>query len=340
MAVCGLTLPVSIWLARRWKIYDLPGELKIHAQPIPRVGGIAMLAGLVASTLVSLPALRTYALPLLAFAMIWLVGFIDDLRSVPWFVRLAVQIFSGSLLWIGGWRLSWSGISLLDCAVTCLFVAFVVNSMNLLDGLDGIAAGTAAIVGAGFVPVFVSVGDYFSAALASSLVGICLAVLVLNFPPARIFMGDSGSTLLGVVLAFLMLAWVQRQSNSAAIVPVALFMLLPLADACFAIVRRFRMLASPFLGDRRHFYDLLVRRGSAVGWVLASSFAATGIAVLGGWMIIYTPSVAPFMTLSLLLCVGWIAHRLGSLRPESAGESRQESSPAPSRIIGSETSSS
>lgn len=328
MAACGLILPVSLWLAQRWNIYDLPGALKIHARPIPRVGGMAMFLGLFAGIGVSLPSLRPYGLSLLAFTLIWLVGFVDDLRGVPWFVRLGVQICAGSLLWIGGWRLGWSGLSVVDCVLTCLFVAFVVNSMNLLDGLDGIAAGTAAIAALGFVPLFMSAGDYFSAALACSVAGTCVAVLFLNFPPARIFMGDSGSTLLGVVLAFLMLAWVRTESSATALVPVGLFLVLPLADAGFAIVRRFRMLASPFEGDRRHFYDLLLRRGWTARRVLAWSLSATGIAVLAGWATIYNSSVAPFITIALLVFTAWQALRLGSFRSEIAADLGRASSPA------------
>jgi len=328
MAVCGLALPASIWLAQRWKIYDLPGELKIHARPIPRIGGLAMFLGLLAGLIFNAPALRLYVLPLLAFTLIWLVGFVDDLRSVPWLVRLTIQLFAGTLLWLGGWQLGWSSTPVIDCAFTCFFVALVVNSMNLLDGMDGIAAGTAAIAGLGFIPLFVSAGDFFSAGLACSVAGICIAILFLNFPPARIFMGDSGSTLLGVVLAFLMLAWVRAEARPAAIVPVALFLVLPLADVCFAIVRRFRVLASPFQGDRRHFYDLLLRRGCTVRQVLAWSYLATGMLVLAGWAAIYSSAAAPFITMSLLVCAAWTAHRLGSFRSEPEVEAPAQASRA------------
>jgi UDP-GlcNAc:undecaprenyl-phosphate GlcNAc-1-phosphate transferase len=318
MGVCGCTLPAFIAVARRWHLYDLPGPLKIHKGNIPRIGGVAMMAGLAAGALLAGPAvLRPYAIPLLAIVLVWATGLVDDIRSLPSLVRLCVHLGAGSLFWLGGWRLKVTGLPAADFLATCLLAAFVVNAMNLFDGLDGLAAGTAAIVSLGFIPLFANGASSFPAFLVWSLLGVCLGFLALNFPPARVFMGDSGSTLLGVTFAFLMLEYLRTQRSPLGIAPGLIFLGLPLVDTLVAILRRSRTLGSPFEGDRRHFYDLLTRRGWSVYRVLAWSFGTTGVLVLAGWACIRTPSAAPYIAILVLASLASGALCFGSLRSEA-----------------------
>jgi UDP-GlcNAc:undecaprenyl-phosphate/decaprenyl-phosphate GlcNAc-1-phosphate transferase len=318
MGVCSCTLPGFIAAARRWYLYDLPGPLKVHKEKVPRIGGAAMMAGLVAGAALLGPSgLRAYALPLLAFLLVWTIGLVDDLKSLPSLFRFGVHLVGGSLFWLGGWRLTCTGIPAADFVATCLLVAFVVNAMNLFDGLDGLAGGTAAIVSLGFIPLLAGADRNFPASLAWGLLGVCLGFLMLNFPPARVFMGDSGSTLLGITFAFLMLECARAQRNPLGIAPGLIFLGLPLADALSAILRRSRALGSPFEGDRRHFYDLLTRRGWSVHRVLAWSFGTTGVLMLAGWACVWTPSAAPYVALLVTASLAYGAHRIGSLRPEA-----------------------
>lgn len=281
-------LPIAMRLAGRWNLYDAPGPLKIHGKQVARIGGTAMMGGLLAGILFAGGlAHKDGALWLLAFAFVWAVGLVDDVRTLPPATRFFAHLVAGAALWEAGYGLQWTNLTALNLAATCLFVAFLINAMNLFDGMDGLAAGTAAIAALGFIALYSGVQNSYPAAVAWSLLAVCLAVLVYNFPPARIFMGDSGSTLLGIALASLVLAWPRTNpgpNDSQDFLALCLFVALPLTDAFLAIVRRARARTSLFAGDRRHFYDLLLKRGWSPREILWFSFAITGLTSVIGWL--------------------------------------------------------
>jgi UDP-GlcNAc:undecaprenyl-phosphate GlcNAc-1-phosphate transferase len=328
--ICLAALPVVKELAHRFHLYDAPGPLKIHRGSIPRLGGIAMFAGFLAGSLIfCAPAWRTALLPILVFAGVWAVGLIDDLKGLPAIFRFVVQIAAGAAVWFAGWRLQWFSSPLLDLAATCLFVAFVVNAMNLLDGMDGLAAGTGVIVCIGFLLIAAVDGNFMEIALAASLLGACAGVLTVNAPPAKMFMGDSGSTLIGIVLAFLSLNWVRGQSSSHSIAVPLIFLSVPLVDAILAILRRARARQRLFTGDRRHFYDILLQRGWTVEGVLRLSMGVTASLVFAGWLC--ARGIAEdWLTVAVVVCAlaaGAIV--LGSLQPDPQPDSQPELSSVP-----------
>ncbi len=318
LVFCLGALPFVKRLARRFNLYDAPGPLKIHHGSIPRLGGIAMLAGLLAGSLtLYFSAVRPAILPLAIFAAVWAVGLVDDIRSLAASLRFCVQMAAGAALWLGGWRLEWFGSPVLDLIATCLFVAFLVNAMNLLDGMDGLAASTAAIICTGFLIVSGGEENAVEITVAASLLGVCAAILTVNAPPARMFMGDSGSTLIGIVLAFLSLNWVRVESAPQAILTPLIFLGVPLADAALAILRRARSRQKLFTGDRRHYYDILLQRGWTVESVLRVSSGVTAILVLAGWLCVRGFADAWLMGALIACSLATGAYLLGSLQPES-----------------------
>jgi UDP-GlcNAc:undecaprenyl-phosphate/decaprenyl-phosphate GlcNAc-1-phosphate transferase len=321
LAVCIGAMPMGQRIALHWKLYDFPGALKIHRKPIPRVGGIAMMAGLLAC-LVLLPVRGEQRLGLLAFLVVWAVGLMDDIKGLPPLLRLVSHLVAGVLLWLGGWQLHWTTSTALNIGLTCLLVAFVINSTNLFDGMDGLAAGTAGIIAIGFLALLSGTSALFSQVVAWSLLGVCLGVLVRNLPPASIFMGDSGSTLIGALLAFLILDWTRTQPNHN-IVPPLLLVSLPVADALLAAVRRLRSRKSPFSGDRRHFYDLLLQRGWSVGSVLALSWGLTAILGVVAWCSRGGALSSQTVIAALAVATAFSAAAciLGSFRPETKNRS-------------------
>jgi UDP-GlcNAc:undecaprenyl-phosphate GlcNAc-1-phosphate transferase len=275
-----------------------------------------MMAGLLAC-LVLLPVANGFSL--LAFALVWAVGLVDDIYGLSSVIRLGIHLFAGALLWTGGWQLQFVNSSVLSLLSTCFLVAFVINAINLFDGMDGLAAGTAAVMAVGFLILSSGTVAFSSQVVAWSLLGICLGMLVHNFPPARIFMGDSGSTLIGVLLAFLILDWARIQPNNS-IVPPMILVSLPLADALLAAVRRLRSGRSPFSGDRRHFYDLLLERGWSVGSVLSFSWGWTAALGAIAWLSRGEESRSSQTAIAVLVVTisfSVAAHVLGSLRPET-----------------------
>lgn len=244
-----------------------------------------MAMGLLASADVFLPLTSwKISIPVLVFIVIWAVSLIDDIRFLPSIARLVVHVAAGGALWLAGWRLDIFRLPVLDLSATCLFVALVINAMNLLDGMDGLAAGTAAVIALGFIAISAGGTDAAEIVLASSLLGVCAGALTANAPPATIFMGDSGSTLIGTVLAFLSLNWIRIEPASHSIIVPLLFLSVPLADVALAIVRRARNGAGLFEGDRSHYYDILLRRGWSVPRVLEVSLGTASILAFTGWL--------------------------------------------------------
>jgi UDP-GlcNAc:undecaprenyl-phosphate GlcNAc-1-phosphate transferase len=328
LITCLGSLPIVRRFADRFGLYDEQGPLKIHSGSIPRLGGIAMFVGFLAGVLTHYVfGVRQSSLPLFVFIPVWGVGLIDDFRSLSAGFRLFIHIAAGSALWFAGWRLMWFTSAPLDLFVTSLFVAFMINAWNLLDGMDGLAAGIATIVSVGFLTISSVGANGIGTLVAVCLLGSCLGMFSFNAPPAKMFMGDSGSTLIGIVLAFLSLDWVKTTSDAHSIAVPLLFLSIPFADACLAILRRSRTPRYLFDGDRRHFYDLLLQRGLSVQGVLNISMGAAGFFVLLGWMCVH--QIIGLRVTCIAVALGLIsaAILLGSLQPESKPlqAARQES---------------
>jgi UDP-N-acetylmuramyl pentapeptide phosphotransferase/UDP-N-acetylglucosamine-1-phosphate transferase len=220
---------------------------------------------------------------LAALLLTWVVGLIDDLRGLSPLLRLTAQAAAGGILWTSGWRVPFFESGVPGFVAECVFVALFINAFNFLDGADGLAAGVAGIIAIAYIALPQASHSINGAALAWSLLGACAGFLVDNFPPAKIFMGDSGSTALGMSVAFLSLDF-YRSNPGAKFGPVfpILVGLLPLLDLAFAVLRRLRARVSPFRGDRRHFYDLLLARGWSPRSVVLASCAATAVLALIG----------------------------------------------------------
>jgi UDP-GlcNAc:undecaprenyl-phosphate GlcNAc-1-phosphate transferase len=193
-------------------------------------------------------------------------------------------------------------------------VAFLINAMNLFDGLDGLAAGTAMVAAAGFL-LLAEPQASFSTILGFSVIGCCAGLLTQNLPPARIFMGDSGSTLLGLSLAFLGLDWIRTDPQNHNLALPLVLLGLPVTDALLAIIRRIRALRSPFTGDRRHLYDLVLQRGWTLCAIMLASMGVTGALVITA-LASQKEQRAPQALAGMLIVFLVAAHFLGSLKPE------------------------
>lgn len=311
-----VTLPGVLAWARHWRLYDEVGPLKIHVRPVPRLGGVALAVAMVTGVVAAGGSHReTAALGLSALA-VWLIGVVNDLHELSPALRIVVQSGAALLLWLAVGRVWWTRFSLLDLLLVWVFVLLVVNSFNLLDGADGLAAGVAGIIAIGYLAL-ASGENLLSVVVAASLLGACAGFLLFNFPPAKIFMGDAGSTLLGIVIAYLGLDFSRAHAAvSARLLVPFVFAALPLLDLVFAVVRRLRAGTSPFQGDRRHLYDLLLRRGWSPRQVAGLCYAMTAAFVLVGSLSDATPVFVCLLTISTVAILV-AAVLLGSLRPEA-----------------------
>lgn len=262
----------SIWLAQWSGLTDGPdGGRKTQDRPIPKLGGIAVA---IAFTLVFLTAVgisgeitafQLLASVLLPGLIVAGLGFIDDIRSLnPW-IRLAAQTALALLVWWTGTQVGFTRVTWLDAVITVLWIVGLTNAMNLLDNSDGLAASTALVASLGTGLVAVIYGQYFVGALAFALAGTAAGFLWHNWHPATVYLGDAGAYFLGFLLAIvtLRLRPVGVALPWSALIPV-LLVLVPILDTGFVVVRRLIERRHPFTPGRDHLSHVLMDRGLSV----------------------------------------------------------------------------
>ena len=262
----------SIWLARWSGLTDGPdGGRKTQDRPIPKLGGIAVA---IAFTIVFLTAVgvsaevtafQLLASVLLPALIVAGLGFIDDVRTLnPW-IRLAAQAVLALLVWFTGTQVGFFGVGWLDAVVTVLWIVGLTNAMNLLDNADGLAASTALVAALGAGIVAVIYGQFFVGGLAFALAGTAAGFLWHNWAPATVYLGDAGAYFLGFLLAIvtLRLRPVSIALPWSALIPV-LLMLVPILDTTFVVIRRVQGGRHPFTPGRDHLSHLLMDRGLSV----------------------------------------------------------------------------
>jgi UDP-GlcNAc:undecaprenyl-phosphate GlcNAc-1-phosphate transferase len=322
-AVTYLCTPLARRLAERSRAMTPVRDRDVHSVPTPRLGGVAMLAGVgaafaVASQVPFLDPVFASRGPwaiLGAGALVCLLGVADDIWGLDALTKLAGQVLAAGLL-------AWQGVQLVSLPVggvtvgsgglflvlTVVAVVVTINAVNIVDGLDGLAAGVMAIGGgAFFVYTYLltrgtSSDDYSSLAslVVATLVGACVGFLPHNFNPARIFMGDAGSMFLGLLLASSTIA-VTGQVDPAVVsdaqivpaffpvlLPVAV-LLLPLTDLGLAVVRRLRAGQSPFAADRMHLHHRLLDLGHSHARAVLIMYVWTAVMAFGAVSLAFVP---------------------------------------------------
>jgi UDP-GlcNAc:undecaprenyl-phosphate/decaprenyl-phosphate GlcNAc-1-phosphate transferase len=261
----GLTLgltPMAGRLAHRWNILDHPSDHKFHGQATPYLGGLAVAAGLLLVTGFA-AGTSGQVLTILACALgILALGLFDDWRTVGPFVKILVEIAAGLALWTVGVRAGIFGIGPLDLLATVGWVVVVTNAVNILDNMDGIASGISTIASLTFFVVAAQRGDYLVGSMALAVAGASLGFLRHNYPPARIFLGDSGSLLLGFLLAALALKLdlVGADGLIRTSVPI-LILAIPLFDLVLVLISRTRGGRPIYIGGTDHSAHRMARLG-------------------------------------------------------------------------------
>ena len=321
--VCAAVIPLIISLSHKKKWFDLPNARKIHTDLIPRLGGVGIFLGFLAGSLVvpliiplvypslSLGYSTRYVFLFLAFVVINGMGLIDDFHNLHALLKLILQIVAATLVTIGGFtisRVSVPGLGTLSFGVlsypiTILWLVAISNAFNLVDGVDGLAGGIS-IIAALSIGLLCFMGNGgISALLAFSLLGSALGFLLFNFPPARIFMGDSGSLVIGFILAALPLTLAPGETDVRAMIAPATVLLLPILDTLSAIVRRVRGRRPIHSPDREHIHHKLLDAGLSRNQLLMIMYSACALC---GIAAIVSYRMAPWPALFLLAGV-WAA---------------------------------
>lgn len=279
-AITYLLTPVVRSFARRVGVVDLPGERKVHEFPVPRLGGLAIYAGFLLTLIFALVILylrssnvdyfSVFAV-ILGCTLILIVGILDDIKSLPAFLKFSVQIVVAAIVVVLGVRIGFvsnpftGGIySLSNWIVfpfTVLWIVGITNAINLIDGLDGLAVGISAISAGSLFIVALRTHQIGAAIMLLALFGASLAFLRYNFYPASMFLGDSGSYLLGFILATASVAGVLKSTLLIALMVPILILGVPIYDTISVIIRRLIARQKIFQADMRHIHHQMLRAG-------------------------------------------------------------------------------
>jgi UDP-GlcNAc:undecaprenyl-phosphate/decaprenyl-phosphate GlcNAc-1-phosphate transferase len=321
--VCAAAIPLIISLSHKREWYDMPNARKIHTGPIPRLGGVGIFLGFMAGSLV-VPLLFTRLYPsldlalsgrhaflFLAFAVICSLGLVDDFHNLRALLKLILQIVAAALVTVGGFtisRFSFPGLGTVSLGVfsyplTVLWLVAISNALNLVDGVDGLAGGIAVIAALSLGLLCLVDGGGVPAVMSFSLVGAALGFLLFNFPPARIFMGDSGSLAIGFILATLPLMIAPGRTEIRDMTAPATVLLLPILDTASAIVRRLRGRRPVYSPDKDHIHHKLLAVGLSKNQLLVIVYSACA---LFGIAAIVSRRLAAWPALFLLVGI-WLA---------------------------------
>jgi UDP-GlcNAc:undecaprenyl-phosphate/decaprenyl-phosphate GlcNAc-1-phosphate transferase len=354
---------VILKLSHRFRLYPKIRERDMHERPTPRLGGIAMFFGVVVAIgvatqfgtfdIVFSEPLKVGGV-LLASLLIVLIGVADDIWDLDWLAKLAGQIIVGGLL-------AWSGIQIytlpvvggvavlpinFSVALTVLVVVLVMNAVNFIDGLDGLVAGVAIIAnGVFFIYSYVlavNAGntEYFNLAslITAVLIGACLGFLPLNWHPAKLFMGDAGALLVGLLMAVSAISvtgqvdpstWTGGRQLLPAFIPIILpiaVLVVPLLDFGLAVIRRLLAGKSPFAADRKHLHHRLVDMGHTHLQAVLIFYSWTTVFSLGCLSYLFLPAIAATIAMGLGFVACLIVTALPlSRRPSAKGKKSLDS---------------
>jgi UDP-GlcNAc:undecaprenyl-phosphate GlcNAc-1-phosphate transferase len=321
LVLSAVLTPAVRRLALKYGIVDRPGEgRKIHTKPIAYLGGLAIFAAFLIAVAVTLAPSRQLDALLLGCAILVAVGVVDDVRGLSPWTKLGWQFLAAGVALAGGigitsftnplggeiilnnWRFGVvvAGVSFhispLANALSLLWMVGLANTINFLDGLDGLACGVSGI--AATIMFALSVGPHVHqpgvALLAIILAGAAFGFLPYNFYPAKIFMGDSGALFLGLVLAMLAIY------SGAKLATATLVLGLPILDAMWAVTRRLWHHTSPFKADRGHFHHLLLDVGLSQRQAVLTLYA---VAATFGLVALVSGSFAKFVALIILVLI-------------------------------------
>ena len=291
--IAWATVPFAEKLARRVGAIDEPGPRSQHVAATPRMSGIAILAGIEVAGWIWLPSNSQVTAILLGAVAVALVGALDDVFELPALAKLLGQTVAATipvaagvhpdvltLPFIGGFDLGWTAYPL-----TVFGMVAVINIVNLMDGIDGLAAGVVAIAATAMAIIALSLERYEAGVLAAVTAGAAIGYLRHGFPPASSFMGDTGSNLLGYMIA---VASIQGALKTNAVVALAfplVILAVPILDTAFVVAKRLKYHQPIYQADRWHFHHRMANKGFSqrrtlaylYGWTLVLALLALAL---------------------------------------------------------------
>ena len=293
LVIVVLLTPAVGGMARILGVVDPPEDRRLNRRPIPRLGGLAIFLGIVVPSLAFLELGDEMRGILIGAGVACVVGAVDDFRGLAPAPKLAGQVLAAAIpvsfgVWIDHFTFPFLGAVDLPAEIgmplTVVWIVAVMNMVNFLDGMDGLAAGVCAIAGGTFSVVALSLGTVDAAVLSAIVAGACVGFLRHNFFPARIFMGDSGALVLGYVLASVSVAGLLKTASTVVLFLPLVVLAIPILDTSFVVARRLKYGESPFAPDQAHLHFRFLRRGysqrraAVIMWGWAGTLAALALA--------------------------------------------------------------
>jgi len=272
LIISFILTPLARKLAFKVGALDIPKDpRKIHKKPMPYFGGLAIYVAMMSCMFVYMPHSETNISIMIGATIIVLTGIVDDMYGMPAKIKLIMQIIAASIAIMGGVKihfitnpLSATGMYLLrdlTIPITLFWIVGITNTINLIDGLDGLASGVASIAAATLLLTAALKGYDFIVMQCAIIVGASLGFLPFNFNPAKIFMGDTGSLLLGYMLAVTSILGMVKSVAAVALVVPVFALGVPIFDTTFAIIRRYINKKPIMEADKDHLHHKLMRKG-------------------------------------------------------------------------------
>lgn len=298
LLVCFISTPLAKAFAKKVGAIDVPKDARrVHDHPIPRLGGLAIFLGFVIGVVLFAKIDTQLRGILLGSVVIVAVGVIDDITPLPALVKFGVQIIASLIAVAFGVRMEhlsnpiwWSSQEYINLGVfsipfTVLWIVGVTNSVNLIDGLDGLAVGVSAIASMAMLAIALVLGQWNTTIVLAALVGACIGFMPYNMNPAKIFMGDTGALLLGYVLATVSVTGLLKFYAIVSFIVPLLALGLPIFDTLFAIIRRLLKGQNPMSPDRGHFHHRLIDMGLSQKQAVAILYSISAILGLSAVLI-------------------------------------------------------
>jgi len=299
---------------------DIPKDnRRMHKKPIPRLGGLAIFIAFVVSVLLFVEIDREMRGILIGALMIVALGVLDDIHSLKALPKFFVQILAAIVVVLHGCRIEFISNpvitssatylqlgNVVSVVITIVWIVAITNAVNFIDGLDGLAVGVSGISAATMLIVAILVAERNIALIMAALFGACLGFIPYNFNPAKIFMGDTGATFLGFILATIS---IQGLFKLYAIISFAVpFLILgvPIFDICFAIIRRLAKGQNPMTADRGHVHHRLIDMGFDQKQSVMITYMLTAILGLAAVVLTSSGEVKALILLGAVFIVGGI----------------------------------
>ena len=311
-----IIMPVIMKVAIHVNALDIPNERKVHKKPMPRLGGLAIFLGFLLGYMLFCNQTPQMLSILIGSILIILVGIVDDINPLKPFPKFIVQVCSAVIVvWYGNIILQdisayglYINFGIFAKPITVFFIVSIINCMNFIDGLDGLAGGIATIF---FITISIIInimGIYngLDASLTLIMIGATLGFLVYNFHPAKIFMGDSGSMFLGYMVAVISLLGFKNVTLTSFVVPVLIFAI-PILDTIFAIIRRLLKGESPSKADKEHLHHQILKvSGNQVKTVLIIYFMQVLFSAASIVYVLRNPKYGQIFYVIILIIILWL----------------------------------